>query len=106
MSHAIRMEFNDRIVRLSDNYLQQGLQFMPTPAEFVGWVDTFPPAVRPRLYAQGPEASWHSQAYSLLDYVLTSRGYSVEAYLLQHLGEAEYLRWVSLYATSTLARPC
>ena len=98
------MDFTERISLLSLDYLAQALSLTPTDVEFVGWVDHQPLPVRPLLYLAGPAKCWAGHSPSYQASVLESRGVSFVEFLLQRLSEADYLRWVGLFATTTLAR--
>ncbi|MDF7815535.1 MULTISPECIES: hypothetical protein [Hymenobacter] len=100
-------DFTQRIDELALDYLHQAvaLGLTPTDDEFVGWVDAQPLASRPGLYRKGWAHCWAAGLLSFQEWVLLARGMSLADYLVQRLSEKEYLRWVELFATSTLARP-
>lgn len=97
------MSFTAKIVALSLDFLAQALQYTPTDEEFVSWVDSQPLPGRPILYHHGPCDCWQQGNLSLQAWVLESRGFSFANYLVTRLSEAEYLRWIDLFATTTLA---
>lgn len=99
-------DFTERIDELALDYLHQALALglTPTDDEFVGWVDAQPLASRPGLYRKGWAHCWAAGLLSLQEWVLMARGMTFADYLVHRLSEKEYMRWVDMYATSTLAR--
>lgn len=97
------MPFTARISALSLNFLHQALVLTPTDNEFVSWVDAQPLPVRPLLYLAGPQQCWEKNSPSFQSWVLEARGISFADYLAKRLSERDYLRWVDLFGTTTLA---
>ena len=100
-------DFTQRMDALAQDYLRQALALglVPTDEEFVGWVDAQPLASRPGLYHTGWAHCWATGLPSFQEWVLTARGMSLPDYLVHRLSAKEYVRWVDMFATSTLARP-
>lgn len=101
-----RKDFTERIDELALDYLHQALApgLTPTEDEFVSWVDAQPLASRPALYRKGWAHCWAAGLLSFQEWVLTARGMSLADFLVHRLSEKEYVRWVDMFATSTLAR--
>ena len=99
------MDFNDRLDSLALDYLHQALQFTPTEADYAGWVGAQPEAARAGLSRTGPAACWATGPLSLQAWVLTRRGFSLNAFMVQRLSEADYLRWGKRFAATAGARP-
>ena len=99
------MDFNERMDSLALDFLHQSLQLTPTDDEYVGWVDSQPVATRTGLYRKGPTACWAAGVLSFQSWVLTAQGFSLADFMVKRLSEADYLRWVERFATTTLARP-
>jgi len=97
------MDFNERMDNLALDYLYQAHAFTPTDDEFVGWVDAQPVEARAGLYRKGPRTCWEAGLLSFQAWVLTARGFSLADYMMHRLSEKEYLHWVELFATTTLA---
>ena len=98
------MDFTELICSHSRAYLAQATQYPPTDEDFVGWVDSQPLPGRPLLYQRGPQQCWADGNLSFYAWVLDVRGVSFANYLVQRLSEPDYVRWIDLFATTTLAR--
>jgi hypothetical protein len=97
------MPFTERIAKLHLAFLKQADHLSPTDEEFVSWVDSQLVAMRPVLYLLGPQKCWTTGGAGLRAWVLEARGVSISEYMVNHLEEADYLRWVERFATPTLA---
>jgi hypothetical protein len=96
------MDFTEKIVQLHLAFLRQAEGITPTDEEFVSWVDSQLVAMRPVLYFLGPQKCWTTGSAGLRAWVLEARGISISEYMVNHLDEPNYLRWVERFAISTL----
>lgn len=98
------MDFTELICKLSLDYLAQSSQLTPTDDDFVGWVDSQPLPGRPLLYQLGAQKCWEFGNLSFQSWVLDARGFSFADYLVHRLTAKDYLHWIDLFGTTTLAR--
>lgn len=97
------MSFIERTAQQHLDFLHLADKLTPTDEDFVSWVDSHAIALRPVLYMAGPERCWLAGKASYKAWVLERRNISITDYMADILSESEYLRWVEMFATNTLA---